>query len=39
MKRAVGKAQTRILAPLAAPEREQLTALLDKLVAGHQDNT
>jgi DNA-binding MarR family transcriptional regulator len=35
MRRAVAKAQTRILEPLAAPEREQLVALLDKLVAGY----
>jgi DNA-binding MarR family transcriptional regulator len=37
MKRAVGKAQERILAPLAPAEREQLIALLDRLVAGHAD--
>lgn len=36
MKRAVGKAQARILGPLPAAEREQLTALLDKLVTGHE---
>jgi DNA-binding MarR family transcriptional regulator len=36
MKRAVGKVQQRILAPLAAGERAQLVALLDRLVAGHQ---
>ncbi len=36
MKRGAGKAQTRILAPLAAAERRQLLALLDKLVAGHE---
>ncbi len=36
MKRAVGRAQTRILGPLDAGERAQLVALLDKLVAGHQ---
>jgi DNA-binding MarR family transcriptional regulator len=32
MKRAVSKAQTRILGPLSAAEREQLVALLEKLV-------
>lgn len=36
MKRAVARAQARIVAPLAAPEREQLVALLGKLVAGHE---
>jgi DNA-binding MarR family transcriptional regulator len=36
MKRAVGKAQGRILAPLDAAERQQLVSLLDKLVAGHE---
>lgn len=36
MKRGAGKAQIRILAPLAAAERRQLLALLDKLVAGHE---
>lgn len=36
MKRAVGKAQTRILGPLEAGERRQLLALLGKLVAGHE---
>ena len=35
MRRAVARAQTRILEPLAAAEREQLVALLDKLVAGY----
>ncbi|WP_298932636.1 MarR family winged helix-turn-helix transcriptional regulator [uncultured Ramlibacter sp.] len=35
MKRAVAKAQTRIVGPLQAAERAQLVALLDKLVAGH----
>ena len=39
MKRAVAKAQTRILGPLAPGEREQLIALLDKLVAGHDGLT
>ena len=37
MRRSVGKVQQRILAPLDGPEREQLIALLDRLVAGHQD--
>ena len=36
MKKAVVKAQTRILAPLNTAEREQLVRLLDKLVAGHE---
>jgi len=36
MKRAVAKAQQRIVAPLAADEREQLSALLGKLIAGHE---
>ncbi|MET0312137.1 MAG: MarR family winged helix-turn-helix transcriptional regulator [Burkholderiaceae bacterium] len=36
MKRAVGKAQKRIVGPLDAREREQLLALLGKLVAGHE---
>ncbi|HVE51938.1 MAG TPA: MarR family transcriptional regulator [Ramlibacter sp.] len=36
MKRPVGKAQSRILAPLDAKEREQLMGLLDRLVAGHE---
>lgn len=36
MKRAVGKVQTRILAPLNAREREQFVALLGKLVSGHE---
>lgn len=35
MKRAVGKAQARILGPLSAAEREQLVKLLDKLVTRH----
>ena len=39
MKRAVAKAQARILAPLPPDEREQLIALLDKLVAGHDGLT
>ncbi|GAB3665681.1 MarR family winged helix-turn-helix transcriptional regulator [Ramlibacter alkalitolerans] len=37
MKRAVGKVQARILAPLDESDREQLVALLDRLVAAHQD--
>ena len=37
MKRAVTKAQARILAPLKAAEQKQLLALLDRLVAGHAD--
>jgi DNA-binding MarR family transcriptional regulator len=36
MKRAVGKVQTRILGPLDAAERQQLIALLGKLVAKHE---
>lgn len=36
MKRAVAKAQNRILAPLDAAERNELVALLGKLVAGHE---
>ena len=36
MKRAVAKAQLRIVAPLACDEREQLSALLGKLIAGHE---
>jgi DNA-binding MarR family transcriptional regulator len=37
MRRAVAKVQQRILAPLDAAERDQLIALLDRLVAGHGD--
>ena len=37
MKGAVRKAQGRILGPLEAAERQQLLALLDKLVAGHEE--
>lgn len=37
MKRDVSKAQQRILSPLDADERVQLSALLAKLVAGHED--
>jgi DNA-binding MarR family transcriptional regulator len=36
MRRSIGKVQARILAPLPTPEREQLIALLDRLVAGHE---
>ena len=36
MKRAVSRVQTRILGPLKAAERQQLTTLLRKLVAGHE---
>jgi DNA-binding MarR family transcriptional regulator len=36
MKRAVAKAQARILGPLAPAEREQLLRLLGRLVAGHE---
>lgn len=36
MKRAVAKAQTRILAPLSAREQQQLVGLLERLVAGHE---
>jgi len=35
MRRAVARAQRRILAPLQAAERDMLVALLDKLVQGH----
>ncbi|TWO67697.1 winged helix DNA-binding protein [Caenimonas sedimenti] len=35
MKRAVAKAQSRILGPLEAAEREQLLRLLQRLVDGH----
>jgi DNA-binding MarR family transcriptional regulator len=37
MKRAVGRAQQRIVGPLDAAERVHLKALLGKLVAGHED--
>lgn len=36
MKRSVSRAQQRIVQPLDAGEREQLVALLGKLVAGHE---
>lgn len=39
MKRAVSKAQQRILAPLDTDEQLQLSALLAKLVSGHEDLT
>ena len=37
MKRAVSKAQQRIVGPLDTEERAQLSALLAKLVSGHED--
>ncbi len=37
MKRSVGRVQQRILAPLSAAEQAQLIALLERLVAGHED--
>src|SRR4051812_10481073 len=37
MKRAVRRAQQRILGPLAPQEQQQLVTLLGKLVQGHQD--
>ena len=37
MRRSVGKVQARILQPLSDGEREQLVALLDRLVAGHEN--
>jgi DNA-binding MarR family transcriptional regulator len=37
MKRAVARTQSRILAPLDAAERDQLVALLGKLVTRHED--
>ncbi len=37
MKRAVSRAQQRIVGPLAADEREHLGALLGKLIAGHEE--
>lgn len=36
MKRAVAKAQQRIVSPLNATEREQFSVLLSKLIAGHE---
>ena len=38
MKRAVAKAQIRIVAPLDEVERLQLSMLLDKLVVGHEQS-
>ena len=38
MKRAVGKAQQRIVGPLEVAERAQLNELLGKLVAGHESS-
>ena len=37
MRRAVARVQQRILEPLSPPERDQLVHLLDRLVAGHED--
>jgi DNA-binding MarR family transcriptional regulator len=37
MRRSVGKVQARILEPLDEGERAQLVALLDRLVAAHED--
>jgi DNA-binding MarR family transcriptional regulator len=37
MKRAVARVQARIMQPLDAKEQAQLAALLDRLVAGHED--
>jgi DNA-binding MarR family transcriptional regulator len=37
MRRSVGKVQSRILEPLDEAERAQLIALLDRLVAAHED--
>ncbi|MGH8804555.1 MAG: MarR family winged helix-turn-helix transcriptional regulator [Polaromonas sp.] len=37
MKRAVSRAQQRIVGPLDAAERAQLGVLLSKLIAGHED--
>ena len=39
MKKAVDKAQLRIVGPLQLDERKQLAALLEKLVAGHGKTT
>lgn len=36
MKRAAGRTQSRLVSPLSEAEREQLTRLLAKLVAGHE---
>ncbi|MGH8759992.1 MAG: MarR family transcriptional regulator, partial [Burkholderiales bacterium] len=37
MKRAVSRAQQRIVGPLDAAERTQLGVLLGKLIAGHEN--
>ncbi|MBN9407899.1 MAG: MarR family transcriptional regulator [Burkholderiales bacterium] len=37
MKRAVRRAQKRIMSPLSGPEADQLMNLLDKLVSGHEE--
>ena len=37
MKRAVAKVQQRILDPLSPAEQDQLVRVLDRLVAGHED--
>jgi DNA-binding MarR family transcriptional regulator len=37
MKQAVSKVQSRLLGPLSKAERQQLGALLGKLIAGHED--
>ncbi len=39
MKRAVARAQTRILGPLGRAERGQFVALLERLVSGHEAGT
>jgi DNA-binding MarR family transcriptional regulator len=36
MRRAVAKVQARMLEPLSAAEQQQLVALLDRMVAGHE---
>jgi len=36
MKRAVNRVQSRLLDPLTKPEREQFSALLGKLITGHE---
>jgi DNA-binding MarR family transcriptional regulator len=38
MKRSVARVQSRILAPLDEAERTQLLGLLDRLVAGHEED-
>lgn len=37
MKRAVARAQTRVLAPLRPEERAQLTGLLERLIVSHEN--